>query len=79
MTDELRRPDVILVNGPSSTGKSTLCRTLRARIAHPCLCVGFDDFIGFSAPRSYTGAGSVGVTPLGDGTTHPGDWTAAIP
>jgi chloramphenicol 3-O phosphotransferase len=28
----MRRPDVILVNGPSSAGKTTLCRALQAAI-----------------------------------------------
>jgi len=46
-------PQLILVNGPSSTGKTTLCRALQARIRQPYLCVGFDDFIFFSAPRYY--------------------------
>jgi chloramphenicol 3-O phosphotransferase len=49
-------PDVIHVNGPSSAGKSTLCRGLQAALAEPYLCVGFDDFIFMSAPRYYCGA-----------------------
>lgn len=49
-------PDVILVNGPSSAGKTTLCRGLQAAIAHPYLCIGFDDFIFTSAERYYRGA-----------------------
>ena len=49
-------PDVILVNGPSSAGKSTLCRRLQARIEHPYLCLGFDDLLFFAAPRYYKGA-----------------------
>jgi chloramphenicol 3-O phosphotransferase len=56
MADPTRWPDVILVNGPSSAGKTTLCRALQARIRRPYLCVGFDDFIFFSAPRYYRGA-----------------------
>jgi chloramphenicol 3-O phosphotransferase len=47
---------VILVNGPSSAGKTTLCRGLQAAIAHPYLCIGFDDFIFTSAERYYRGA-----------------------
>ncbi len=52
----MRWPDVFLVNGPSSAGKSTLCRALQAAIAEPYLVVGFDDFIFMSAPRYYRGA-----------------------
>jgi chloramphenicol 3-O phosphotransferase len=49
-------PDVILVNGPSSAGKTTLSRGLQQSIAHPYLCVGFDDFVFFAPPRYYSGA-----------------------
>lgn len=49
-------PDVILLNGPSSAGKTTLARALQARLADPYLCVGFDDFVFFNAERYYRGA-----------------------
>ncbi len=49
-------PDLIFVNGPSSAGKTTLCRGLQAAILEPYLCIGFDDFIFTSAPRYYLGA-----------------------
>ncbi len=52
----MRWPQVLLVNGPSSAGKTTLCRALQAAIAEPYLVVGFDDFIFLSAPRYYRGA-----------------------
>ncbi|TMJ25251.1 MAG: chemotaxis protein [Alphaproteobacteria bacterium] len=52
----MRWPDVFLINGPSSAGKTTLCRALQAAIAEPYLVVGFDDFIFMSAPRYYRGA-----------------------
>jgi chloramphenicol 3-O phosphotransferase len=52
----MRWPDIVLVNGPSSAGKTTLCRALQADIAEPYLVVGFDDFIFMSAPRYYRGA-----------------------
>jgi chloramphenicol 3-O phosphotransferase len=52
----MRWPDVFLVNGPSSAGKTTLCRALQAAIAEPYLVTGFDDFIFMSAPRYYRGA-----------------------
>jgi len=49
-------PDVILINGPSSAGKSTLARGLQAALSHPYLVAGFDDFIFMPAPRYYRGA-----------------------
>jgi chloramphenicol 3-O phosphotransferase len=52
----MRWPDVILVNGPSSAGKTTLCRTLQAAVVEPYLVTGFDDFIFMAAPRYYRGA-----------------------
>jgi len=57
-----RWPDVILVNGPSSAGKTTLCRALQAAISHPYLCLGFDDFVFYSAPRYYRGGDSPAQT-----------------
>lgn len=57
MTDDIAGwPQLILVNGPSSAGKSTLCRALQAALEHPYLVAGFDDFIFMSAPRYYLGA-----------------------
>src|ERR1043165_4475436 len=50
------RPDVILVNGPSSAGKTTLCRALQAAIEDPYLVVAFDDFIFMAPQRYYRGA-----------------------
>ena len=55
----MRRPDIFLVNGPSSAGKTTLCRALQAAISEPYLVVSFDDFIFMSAPRYYRGADTV--------------------
>jgi chloramphenicol 3-O phosphotransferase len=52
----MRRPDIILVNGPSSAGKTTLCRALQAAIEDPYLVAGFDDFIFMAPPRYYRGA-----------------------
>ena len=54
--DQVNWPQLILVNGPSSAGKTTLCRALQAAIERPYLVVGFDDFIFMSAPRYYRGA-----------------------
>jgi chloramphenicol 3-O phosphotransferase len=51
-----RWPDLILVNGPSSAGKTTLCRALQTKIPSPYLVAGFDDFIFMAAPRYYRGA-----------------------
>ena len=52
----MRWPDIFLVNGPSSAGKTTLCRALQDAVAAPYLVVGFDDFIYMSAPRYDRGA-----------------------
>jgi chloramphenicol 3-O phosphotransferase len=52
----MKWPSLILVNGPSSAGKSTLCRTLQAAIETPYLVTGFDDFVFMSPPRYYRGA-----------------------
>lgn len=49
-------PQLILVNGPSSAGKTTLCRALQAAIDHPYLVTGFDDFMFMAAPRYRRGA-----------------------
>ena len=51
----MRWPDIFLVNGPSSAGKTTLCRALQAAIEDPYLVAAFDDFIFMSAPRYYRG------------------------
>lgn len=56
LTSAMRWPDVFLVNGPSSAGKSTLCRALQSAVERPYLVAGFDDFIFMSAPRYYRGA-----------------------
>jgi chloramphenicol 3-O phosphotransferase len=52
----VRWPDIFLVNGPSSAGKTTLCRALQAAIAEPYLVTGFDDFIFMAARRYWRGA-----------------------
>lgn len=52
----MRWPDIFLVNGPSSSGKTTLSRALQAAIAEPYLVTGFDDFVFMTAPRYWRGA-----------------------
>ena len=66
-----RWPDVILVNGPSSAGTTTLSRALQAKIPRPYLVAGFDDFIFMSAPRYYRGA-DTGRQAARDGFTAEG-------
>jgi chloramphenicol 3-O phosphotransferase len=51
-------PQLILINGPSSAGKTTLCLALREAIPQPYLSIGFDEFIFMAAPRYYRGAAS---------------------
>ena len=52
----MRWPDIFLVNGPSSAGKTTLCRALQAAIPESYLVTAFDDFIFMAPPRYYRGA-----------------------
>src|ERR1044072_6319723 len=59
------RPDVILVNGPSSAGKTTLCRALQAAIEDPYFVVAFDDFIFMPPPRYSLGVEMVKTSPPG--------------
>ncbi len=47
---------MILLNGPSSAGKTTIARALQARIAEPFLRLSFDDFVFAHAARYYRGA-----------------------
>lgn len=61
-----RWPDVILVNGTSSAGKTTLCRALQTAVSHPYLCVGFDDFVFFEAPRYFRGGDTPAQTEADD-------------
>jgi chloramphenicol 3-O phosphotransferase len=58
MSGGTSRPQLILVNGPSSAGKTTLCRALQQKILDPYLLVGFDDFVFMTAARYYRGADS---------------------
>jgi len=45
-------PDIILFNGSSSAGKSTLSKALQNELNHPYLQFGFDDLI-FISPERY--------------------------
>src|ERR1043165_240802 len=54
--ESMRWPDIILVNGPSSAGKTTLCRALQAAIDEAYLVTSFDDFVFMAAPRHSRGA-----------------------
>jgi chloramphenicol 3-O phosphotransferase len=45
-------PDIILFNGFSSAGKSTLSKALQNELNHPYLHFGFDDLI-FISPERY--------------------------
>jgi len=54
MDQQTQWPDIILVNGPSSAGKSTLSKALQDELLHPYLHFGFDDLV-FMSPRRYWG------------------------
>jgi chloramphenicol 3-O phosphotransferase len=56
---ETRWPDLIFVNGPSSAGKTILCRALQSAIPEAYLCIGFDDFVRTSAPGESGGVAAV--------------------
>ena len=47
-----RRGRIIVLNGTSSAGKSTLARALQARLGGPWLSVGIDTVV-FSLPKAY--------------------------
>lgn len=49
--DSVKRPDVILLNGTSSAGKSQLVLALQVRV--PYVRFGIDDFIYERAPASW--------------------------
>lgn len=57
-------PDIILLNGGSSSGKSTLVRELQLRLPDPWLAVGVDTFIAALPTRLTGGDGGIVV---GDG------------
>jgi len=56
MAESFLWPHLILLNGPSSAGKTTLCKALQDAIPHPYLVTGFDDFVFMAPPRYYRGA-----------------------
>jgi len=66
----MRWPDIFLVNGPSSAGKTTLCRALQAAIADAYLVIGFDDFIYMSTPRYFRGADTASQSAFDDFTAQ---------
>jgi chloramphenicol 3-O phosphotransferase len=54
LSEDVNLPDVILLNGASSAGKSSLTAALQARL--PFIRMGIDDFIHERAPVSWYGA-----------------------
>jgi chloramphenicol 3-O phosphotransferase len=46
---------IIVFNGPSSSGKTTLCAQVRKRLPDAYLCVSVDQFIGMLPPRYLSG------------------------
>lgn len=67
---------IIYLNGPSSSGKSTLAKALQESLAEPFLHIGFDKLIGFMPAKLNDWTG--GLAPLGfswepavDPTGHP--------
>lgn len=52
MKKPIKWPDIILLNGISSAGKSTLAKALQDAISHPYLLFGFDSLV-FMMPERY--------------------------
>src|SRR5579872_7468081 len=72
----LSKPKIIYLNGPSSSGKTTLTKALQESFAEPFLHVGIDKLIGFMPAKMNDWTG--GPAPLGfswepatDPTGHP--------
>ena len=66
----MKRPDVILLNGTASAGKSSLTAALQAQL--PFIRMGIDDFIWERAPTRWFGAPEGFIRELLD------DWVAAL-
>jgi chloramphenicol 3-O phosphotransferase len=49
-------PNIILVNGSSSAGKSMLCQAMQNQFLHPYMHVQFDDFVFMMPKRYYSNA-----------------------
>lgn len=52
MNESVHWPDIILVNGASSSGKSTICLAMQDAFEHPCIRFEFDT-LAFLSPRRY--------------------------
>src|SRR6056297_777654 len=52
MTEKNQWPDIILINGTSSAGKTTLSKALQNTLQKPYFTIGFDDFT-MRTPRRY--------------------------
>ena len=52
----MKWPDVIFLNGTSSSGKTTLAKALQAKLNHPYLHFGFDDLIMMMPERYWKDA-----------------------
>ena len=65
----MAQPDVILVNGCSSAGKSSICRALQQALAAPHVLSGLDDFVFRLLPPQLHGtAAGVYFETLEDGS-----------
>ncbi len=75
---------VIVLNGGSSSGKSSIARCLQEVLPQPWLTIGTDDFVDALPPAMQDSGGGIEITP--DGGVHVGAefrelelaWTAGI-
>jgi chloramphenicol 3-O phosphotransferase len=73
----MKLPDVILLNGTSSVGKSALSRALQARL--PFVRIGIDDFIWERVPSSWYDAVGVFLRGSRDDKTPAAEYADEVP
>lgn len=62
---------IIILNGGSSSGKSTLARCLQSLLPDPWLTFGVDDFVDALPPEWWGSSAGIGVAPDGQLTVSP--------
>ncbi|MFJ9696205.1 chloramphenicol phosphotransferase CPT [Kitasatospora sp. NPDC101183] len=69
---------MIVLNGGSSSGKSSIARRLQTLLPDPWLHLGADTLVGALPPRLVGGAEGIGGVDTGDGTVEVGPAFAAL-
>ncbi|MER6298772.1 chloramphenicol phosphotransferase CPT [Kitasatospora sp. NPDC001539] len=70
--------NVIVLNGGSSSGKSSIARRLQELLPEPWLHLGADTMVAALPPRLLDGGGGIGGLQDGDGTVEVGPVFAAL-